>query len=596
MIIMEYLTALNSQQKKIMKNGSGVVVIKAGPGTGKTKTLTSRITYLLIEKNIQPENILTLTFTKRAATEMKDRLKKILKDTKIGLPTISTFHSFAYDLLQQFGPVLKIISEHQQKEIIKKITGHNVPVRKFYLLLTQYKNGLKTDLNQETRGLVEQYNLELQKNNLVDFDDLIVKLFKILNDDLTFLEQLQNRYHYILVDEFQDTNDLQYQILKLIIGNQNNFFIIGDPNQSIYGFRGANPKIFNQIKKDFPESKEIFLTTNYRSRKQIVNLSNKIFNINLQSSLDSDGEAKLIKTLNEYSEAGWINRFINNKIGGSDLIAANESEKSISFSDFAIIFRTHRQAKYLAQKLDESGLPYQMVGQWSIYQESKIEFICLILRYFNDSTEDNFQEIVDSSFIQRNGRLMIEELKQKIDSIPLQPTISFSTLVENIQQIFFSKEVEKDPNFKYFKGSILQFTKYADGLKKFCDYWEKLKNSDYFDFLGDKITLLTMHSAKGLEFKYVFIAGFEEGLIPYKNKKQGELDEELRLFYVALTRAKAGLYLLEAETRNRNKTTPSSFKKIILGDNLIEEQDEALEKILKKKAKIKLKKSQMSMF
>ena len=257
---------LNDQQRQSVEKGDGIFIVQAGPGTGKTKTLTCRIVYLLTQKKIRPEAILALTFTKRAAGQMRERLKVLLK-SDLPLLAIHTFHSFAYSRLTQYDSCPQIISDREQAGLIKKIIG-KYSFRKFKLLLTRYKNGIgKVSLGQ--RKLIDRYSAELKKINKVDFDDLLLSLYRLLKNNKKIRDGLKSQYQYILIDEFQDTNDLQYRILKLILNDKQNLFAIGDKNQSIFSFRGANPAVFDQLCRDFPGSSAVVLSTNYRSSPKI---------------------------------------------------------------------------------------------------------------------------------------------------------------------------------------------------------------------------------------------------------------------------------------------------------------------------------------
>ncbi|MCL5784099.1 MAG: ATP-dependent helicase [Patescibacteria group bacterium] len=480
-------SGLNDQQKRIVLNGDGVVVVNAGPGTGKTKTLTSRVAFLIGENGVDPQNILTLTFTQRASLEMRERLQKILGKNK--LPLITTFHGFAYDFLIRLGQEVEIISEENREMLVKKIIKENksrMSFRDLSLVISRYKNSLNsTQKDHEIEKLFKDYQKALVKKQLLDFDDLLLKTWKILKDDSNQRVKLQEQYQYVLIDEFQDTNDLQYQIIRLILKENPNLFVIGDPLQSIYGFRGASAKIFEKLHDDFPDTKTAFLEINYRSKSSIVNISNQLFsNTNLKSFSRDLGNVAMIDTLNEYSEAGWIVSFINNKIGGTDLNSAQKGAEGANFADFAVIYRTHHLAYVLEKKFNESGLPYQIVRE--------------------------------------------------------------DTPVE-----------------------------------------------------GDHIKLLSMHAAKGLEFKYVFICGFEDGLIPYRHARgefADDLEEEKRLLYVAMTRAKDELYLICAKSRNKKYSKASMFKQNIKSNYLVEMEDQAIGKILQKRQALKIKKSQMSLF
>lgn len=468
---------LNSQQKRIVETGDGPFMVVAGPGTGKTKTLTSRIAYLIANQKIGYEHILTLTFTKRAAAEMRERLKALLGKN---LPKITTFHGFAFDFLNSLGQEIQIITEQEQEAIIKKIVQESSPKikpRDLSLIISQHKSTIQpVKKDPIIEKLILDYQKALIELQLVDFDDLLLQTWQILQDQ-TQRKRLQQLYKYVLIDEFQDTNDLQYQIIKLILNHKQNLFVIGDPLQSIYGFRGANSQIFETLKKDFPNTQEAVMEINYRSKKHIVQTSNQLFaNVQLKAASEDLGRVAIINTLNEFSEAEWIVNFINQKIGGTDLIRAGESDNTANLADFAIIYRTHDLGRVLEDKFLHSGLPFQIVKE----------------------------------------------------DTPVQ---------------------------------------------------------------GDHIKLLSMHAAKGLEFKYVFVCGFEEGLIPYEKD-----EEERKLFYVAITRAKDELYLLQVKKRHQKDTQNSSFKKKIMHENLLEMEDENLEKTIQKRELAKIKKSQISLF
>ncbi|KKR79998.1 MAG: hypothetical protein UU73_C0001G0293 [Candidatus Daviesbacteria bacterium GW2011_GWA1_41_61] len=466
---------LNDQQRKIVEQGDGVVMVKAGPGTGKTKTLISRVAYLILEKHINPANILTLTFTQRAALEMKERLNLILGSN---LPTITTFHGLAFNFLTGLVGEIKIISEEDQETLLKKVAGKSkvkISPRALSVIISQHKsttNPSKKD--SEMERLIVDYNKALNQQQLLDFDDLLMQMYKSLEEKNDKRRQLKNLYQYILIDEFQDTNDLQYQIIKMILKDSPNLFVIGDPFQSIYGFRGASAEVFKTLKDDFSAVCEETLGINYRSHSNVVQISNLLFpqSLTLQPASKKGGKVSLVKTLNEYSEADWVIRFISDKIGGTDLLKAQHLVTQVNFSDFAVVFRAHHLSGVLRKQFEESGMPYQIVKE--------------------------------------------------------------DTPVE-----------------------------------------------------GDHIKLLSMHAAKGLEFKFVFICGFEEGLIPYI-KNEADLEEEKRLLYVAMTRAKEELYLLYAKKRQKKPNQVSRFKTLLEHPNFLEVEDEAITKIIKK--------SQISLF
>jgi DNA helicase II / ATP-dependent DNA helicase PcrA len=588
------LDDLNPQQKEIVESNSKIIIVNAGPGTGKTKTLTSRVAYLIKNKKVEPQNILTLTFTQRAASEMRERLKIVLQNQ---LPGIFTFHGFAYQLLENFGRKINLISESEREEILQKIIKEKklkYSIRDLSQVISLFKNSLDNSDNEVTRNLVTNYQKELENRELMDFDDLLQILYLQLLKDKKFLIKISQQYQHILIDEFQDTNPLQYQIIKLILGgdtkidkNRPSLFIIGDPFQSIYGFRGVSPKLLQNLKEDFPGYQEFTLVINYRSLKNIVEVSNQLFpGVKIQAHSSEPGKLGLVKTLNEYSESQWIIDFINEKIGGSDLLKANNEKIQANFSDFAIIFRIHHLNHDLQKKMRSSGFPFQVVGEYSLYEEPEVNSLCLLLKYLIKPDERSLQEL--KKIVPKKDSFD-KKMKQ---SLKIEQILPLTKIVSSLINIW---GLEDQDNLNHFLGNIIQFNQYQQSLVKFVEFYENLKIHDFYDQDSDKVTLLTMHAAKGLEFKYVIIGGFEDGLIPHL-KNSSELEEEKRLLYVAMTRAKEELHILYTQKREGKESKISSFKKLIESSLTIEIEDENLEKLNKKIAKKKLQKSQISLF
>lgn len=485
---------LNSTQYRIVTSDNKVVKVVAGPGTGKTKTLTQKIAYLVLHKKINPQCILAITFTNRAAHEMKKRLEKQLRT----LPTITTFHGLGFEILTHWGEQCNIVGEDERETIIKVLAKERkstIPASKLSSIISLYKNDKRLlNVTEEIERLAGYYDEKLAAQGYVDFDDLVKKTVEILEKDAEKRAQVQKKYQYILVDEFQDCNLMQHTLLTLLFNYKNNLLVIGDPMQSIYGFRGAYPQIFDKLIHEFESVQKEQLTTNYRSSKQIVKIADIVRNDNTSHSTYShiSGNVELVETLNEYSEAEWVVRFIENKIGGSELLNAQTvtHTDSADFSDFAIIYRTHKTAHILQEKLSESGFPYQVVKE-----DTELE--------------------------------------------------------------------------------------------------------------GDRITLASMHAVKGLEFLYVVICGFEDGLIPYLKKTppiyenynlHEAIEEEKRLFYVAITRAKHELYITHARKREKKTRQISRFYQIIQSTHIAESIDQAIPHIIKKQQKRALKKAQQSLF
>ena len=653
---MSFLKDFNPEQEKAVTTTQGPLIIIAGPGTGKTRTLIGRIAYLISAKQALPSKILAITFTRKAVEEIKQRLTFALAKNCKTFPMVCTFHSLGYELLKLDNQQLKVISEAERWQLIRQLRQtefQNSPLEKLTLkewsfLISKTKQNLSSsNLNSpEIKQLLEIYNEYLQKRQMVDFDDLLTLSLEKLKNESAFRKKLKERFDYILVDEFQDTNDLQYQLIQQLLSPEKNLCVIGDPLQSIYAFRGAKIEIFSQFRKDFPDHQEISLTTNYRSTEPIIKVSSSLFPtaLPIKARLKIPGQVKLIETLNQYSEANWILAEINNLIGGIDFHKAgevkNQKETQANFSDFAVIYRLHGLSRNLEQKFIDSGIPYQIIGGNSLYQQPEICFIISILRHLiKPDDEAIFKELLQSKFSQLTEAIVTTIIKvQKLDSTNLYKTawsiikgsflnkkqkqklLAFLESLEKILESFETQKVSETveaiiqefnlrkqltdklrqlQNLNQFQGNILQFDQYADSLQQLLKYLDCLADSDFYDIASDKVALLTMHAAKGLEFKYVFICGFEEGLIPFTKKSQEltDLEEEKRLLYVAMTRAKQGLYLLTARERNRNKLIkPSRFKKLFPALELTEVKDEAIEKILKKRQRQRLQKSQMNLF
>jgi len=587
------LQELDPTQLAAVKAINGPIIITAGPGTGKTRVLVNKILYLITSQQTDPSNILALTFTKKAAHEIKQRLTEYSLSK---LPLVTTFHSLGYDILSLHQADIQIISEKARIDLIKAVARSlpefkNRSVRELSLVISKYKGNVSHE--SQMQKLVAAYNHELCTLNVFDYDDLVLKALDLINTDTTLKQKLQQKFLYTLIDEFQDTNPAQYQLIKLI--STRNICIIGDPLQSIYAFRGADSKSFDNFKEDYPKHTEINLTTNYRSTANIVSVSSRLFPdaVGLDAFTQEAGEVQLIQTLNAYTEASWILGTINKKIGGIDLLEAGnvweDAATCVRFSDFGVIYRAHHLNNFLEKKFLDLGVPYQIVGSVSIYEQKEIAFVLACLNYlaYQDPSD------LETADIKKLDALATGGLPQK-----------FSELVAEIITIFDLKVKLQDKphkliNLIQFNNTVLQFDEYPDAVKRFLDYIEGLKQSDFYDYQADKVTLLTMHAAKGLEFKYVFICGFEDGLIPLVKKDFTEktLAEEKRLFYVAMTRARKGLYILSTKERGANKNVKiSRFKDLISSSELQEYPDPVINKILKKRKIQKAKKAQMKLF
>jgi DNA helicase II / ATP-dependent DNA helicase PcrA len=636
---------LNKEQQLAVEYNVGPLMIIAGPGTGKTKTLISKIAFLINILNTAPEEILGITFTIKAAKELNDRIKQELKIGKDNskFPLLTTFHSLAYKILSK-DSTIKIIEDEERKSLIKNISNDfsdlkQLSLKELEILISKYKSdSFETHQYSE---LIESYNLNLKQKNLLDYDDLIINA-------LDSISKKNNASHikYLLVDEFQDTNQIQYEFIKKLLQN-NNIFVIGDPLQSIYSFRGAKKNVFDLFSEDFSNSKKIELNINYRSNKSIIKTGHQLFpNSVLQIANNNEqGNVQIITTLNEYAEADWIMEKISQIMGGMNLNEASdhsslENDTKAKFSDFAVIYRVHNLNKVLEQKFTDNGIPFQIVGGESIYEKKEVELIINSLKYFFYNKSPGNEKIdklllnlckseifgVDKSLIEKvitlSGSLNYQDLKQYIyqhhsvspklihfvNYLEILDQNENNGLIKFVEEIieylniekFYSEKPRKIVNIYQFLSILHQFKKLniKESIELFLENLEKLKQNDYYDEYADKVTLLTMHAAKGLEFKYVFIIGFEKDIIPYtlKAKSDEELEEERRLLYVAITRAREGLFLMKTLERNRKPTSPSPFEKKLESDFLERIEDPMIEKIKKRRIINKEKKSQIGMF
>ncbi|MCK4608859.1 MAG: UvrD-helicase domain-containing protein [Gammaproteobacteria bacterium] len=450
--------SVDPEQQQAIQLTNGPLLIVAGPGSGKTRTLTHRIAYMVTEKNIAPENILAVTFTKRAAHEMQERLKLLLPKAYKKL-AIHTLHSLCFTILQQ----------------------HFAKV-----------------------GLAENFSI----GDNVEFDDLITLTIKLFNEHADILHYYQKQFAYISIDEYQDIDASQYQLLKLLAQHEN-LCAIGDPNQAIYAFRGGDASFFNNFSIDYPQAKTINLKCNYRSTQTIVKASNQTITTDAIAMLkDAGDKINLHVAKTDKAEAEFAVKTIEQLIGGHNFFALDSGRSkgqssNYSFADFAILYRTKKQAELLCDAFKRSGMPFVNYSTESLL--SKEETKTILAQIQNDNATD---------------------LKTQLDTLTMKDKNALAQLKTFAALVDYNKE-------KFFTEISLA------------------NEADTIDPRGDYISLMTLHAAKGLEFKVVFMVGLEDGIMPFYfgNKKNADLAEEQRLFYVGMTRAEEKLYLTRAETR-----------------------------------------------
>lgn len=527
---------LNKNQKIAAETSDRICCVLAGPGTGKTLTITAKIIHLL-EKGVSPKEIAALTFTQKAAIEMKQRVINNLRQEK-NLPFIGTFHLLCLKLLREFlsdrEKHFQICTRTKQKEIISAI--HKKNVDRIIEKITNFKN-TNTPLDEKILPIYEKYEEKKKELNLLDFDDLLLKTLELVNK-----KEIPALFSHIIIDEFQDINKIQYALIKGLLKENGYLTVFGDPDQAIYSFRGSEIELFLELPKDFPDLTLINLSLNYRSQKNIIEASNKFITANTKrfsKKIESTREQKspiiLFEVEDEYEEAKTILREIKQRLGATDFteLYKNKEETSCSFSSFAVLTRTNNQLKIIKDCLDKEGIPVKTIKKDTEHWTSKI-------------TKKLTDAIVNYS-------------DKLFTNMPLQSFIESSNLYEELSdtEIFILSNIAKT----YKDGKLIE------QIQALIDELTSLTPVDLFPENINAVSLLTLHSSKGLEFPVVFIAGFDEGLIPYTLTSDTDIEEERRLFYVGMTRAMDELILIHSRQRlinGKKITLPiSSFLKDI---------------------------------
>ena len=630
---------LNSEQMKAVNHINGPMLVLAGAGSGKTKVLTNRIAGL-IENGISPLNILAITFTNKAAKEMKERVIRLIGAEAYNIQ-ISTFHSLGLKILKENYNLLgyernfTIIDSDDVLTIIKKIMK-DLNMSKDYYNAREIKNKISSAKN-EMMGLDEfskvefdhkvvevyrQYLKKLKNGNSVDFDDLLIlpiKLFKIYPN---ILEQYQDRYKYILIDEYQDTNEAQYIFSKLLSAKYRNIFVVGDNDQAIYAFRGANYKNILNFEKDYPEAKTILLEENYRSTKTILDAANSVIKNNKERkdkklwSNNPIGEKIKYKVVgNEKEEAPFVATEIKELIN-----------QGVNEEDIAILYRTNAQSRVVEEEMLKKNIKYRVVGSFYFYNRKEIKDLLCYLRLINNHKDDvSLLRIINTpkrgigektidnltnAAIENNTSLFEAissgkelEFKKLIEELTKESeNLSLTELVDNIleksgikKELMSSKLLEDEirlENLNEFKGVTKSYEEeYGSAtLEDFLDEISLVSDMSEHQDGTNRVSLMTVHSVKGLEFDYVFIVGMEEGIFPHYNAindgSSSSIEEERRLCYVAITRAKKKLYILSAESRmlfgNTNRNKPSPFIAEIDEKYLDIEKNKSFNKIVSK--------------
>jgi len=595
---------LSENQKKAVLHIEGPLLVFAGAGSGKTKTLTYRVAYLIEELKVKPDNILAVTFTNKASEEMKERIKNLL-NKDINLFWIGTFHSMCSRILRKeiaylgYNKNFTILDEDDSLKIIDEAIK-NLDFQKNYFQSREIYNKIsyiksrglfvedyipKDGYDEALKKIFLKYE-EIKKNgNLVDFDDLINFVTKILNQNDIISRYYSEKFKFILVDEYQDINPAQHKLLKALTKYNKNIFVVGDDDQSIYKFRGSSSELMLSFKDDFEKVEVVYLSENYRSTETIVNASKFLIKNNktreekpLYAIKSGGDKIKLYRAINEIDEA----RFIIKKI-------IELKETGIDFSQIAILYRTNAQSRTFEEAAILFSIPYRLVGGIKFYQRKEIKDLLSYLRIVLNERDFlslervfNFPKIGVGEKTFDKIKFYLETEKSLIDSLEKILEItknkkvnnSITKFIENFKkwknlqddifelinsiisdvQFLENIEEEKKENIYEFLNIVKEFNDRTGStrLEDFLSYISLISDVDTID-TSDKITLMTVHSAKGLEFNSVFIVGLEEGLFPhFKSLLSNEdIEEERRLLYVAMTRAKENLYLTYSIRRTR---------------------------------------------
>ncbi|MEK6645480.1 MAG: UvrD-helicase domain-containing protein [Candidatus Firestonebacteria bacterium] len=625
------LNGLNDKQIEAVVHFNGPLLILAGAGTGKTRVITHRIAYLINEYKISPHNILAVTFTNKAADEMKNRMLKLAGKDGHSV-WMSTFHSFCARVLRREGtkiglpPGYIVYDDDDQQKVIKKcieelkfsadklqpgVIQNRISSAKNELMSPSEYDGMCYDVSSKIIAKIyELYQAKLQKYGACDFDDLIMKTVLLFRKYPEVLDIYQDKYKYIMVDEYQDVNHSQYVLTKLLAKKDKNICVVGDPDQSIYRWRGADIRNILNFEKDFPQAKIVLLEENYRSTDVILEAASCVIKNNCQRKekilwTQKNGGTKILCVClwDETEES----RFIASKI-------SEFKSNGLNYKNMVLLYRTNAQSRSLEDGLRRSGIPYAIVGGLRFYERKEIKDIIAYLRIlFNPADDISLRRIINvpsrgigETTIKKieeevkikgaslydvvmsknekaiaNFTKLINQLKNDIEGVILPDAIKFiidrTNYIKMLEEVYIDDADDRIENLRELVSGAAEFiennykgkTDILETVTAFLEQITLITNVDRWKPDSDAITMMTMHNAKGLEFDTVFLTGLEEGLFPHNASMDeiNELEEERRLCYVGLTRAKSSLYLTYAKERmrygSRFTSMPSRFIKEI---------------------------------
>lgn len=665
------LTDLNKPQQEAVENTEGPLLILAGAGSGKTRVLAHRIAYILQEKLACPNEILAVTFTNKAAGEMKERVGKLAKQltshhkqpasynqqsVTYNFPFVGTFHSICVKILRRDGHHIGIGSNFTIYDVDDQLSAIRQAMKELYLnpkefnpktihsyissakseLITAdlYKNFAKGHFQDAVGSVYPRYQAILKDNNALDFDDLLVRGVGLLRQVQEVLERYQNLFKYVLVDEYQDTNKVQYILVNLFAKKSRNICVVGDDDQAIYSWRGATIKNILSFEEDYPEAKVIKLEQNYRSTKKILDAAFEVIRHNqtrkakkLWTKKDAGGNIQIYTAGDEQDESKFVAESIQELV-----------EQKVDLNDIAILYRTNAQSRIMEEVMLSYGIPYQIFGSISFYQRKEIKDILAYLRViYNPSDNVSLKRIINKP-TRKIGTVTINKLKEQakekkvsmcelllndkneedcLQSAGTKHVQDFTKIIKDLKKAskkmkltrFIEYTLERSGYLKWLDDGTSENESRIENIKELLSVASKYDDLEsqtaLAEFLSevslieerqvkaqtkkdkDRVTLMTLHSAKGLEFENVFIIGMEEGLFPHSRSYTDpeEMEEERRLAYVGITRAREKLFLTHAESRNffgsRQNNLPSRFLEDIpeeivnrMSWNGDEEQDE----------------------
>lgn len=576
------LKDLNEEQRNAVLATDGPMIILAGAGSGKTRVLTYKVIYLIKEKKIDPGNILMVTFTNKAANEMKQRIEKLSGNTD--KPSVGTFHSLCARILRiegkniGFSEKFTIYDTQDSVDAIKQAMERaNISVKDFkpssvLSTISQAKNQLISDLEylNLARGYFQEsvakvypyYQRILKENNAVDFDDLLSRTLELFDKNPQILEKYQDKFRYIMVDEYQDTNQAQYILTKKLSKKWQNICVVGDFSQSIYSFRGANFQNLITFKNDFKNVKTFSLSQNYRSTQTILDSAYSVISKNTSHPVlklwtnNTKGEKVLAyEADNEHNEAEFIiTQMIN---------------LGLEPKDVAVLYRTNAQSRVIEEVFLHHAVPYVLVGGTRFYERKEVKDVLAYLR-----VTDNQKDNVSFRRVEKLGKGRLKKFMEfmegyepdKLPTIEIMDKILETTEYLSLYDPKDEEDIGRLENIKELRSVAIEFTSLSSFLENVSLVeQEQLRDNPKKDDKLNAVTLMTLHSAKGLEFPYVFMIGMEEGIFPHSRSlmEKGELEEERRLCYVGFTRAKTRLFLTYSKRRlifgQRSSNTLSRF-------------------------------------